>query len=226
MGNLAEIILGRFGDSAGFLLAVLIFLPTALFSFWSMSMMRVRGAIKRRAAGIMEDSTAQGMGSRSLRHSSAKAAQRMLEYTAKHYTTADNKDMKLLRRRLVLAGIYDQRAVGIFFIARTALALGLATAAFFGLPMLADVTGSPFWLLVGIAGLMGYMGPNFYLSRRIAKRREEHRAGFPDFMDLLVVCADSGLSMEAALGRVGRELADSYPSLSSNIHMATLEIRA
>jgi tight adherence protein C len=64
------------------------------------------------------------------------------------------------------------------------------------------------------------------LSRRIAKRRDEHRAGFPDFMDLLVVCADAGLSMEAALDRVGRELADSYPSLSQNIHMATLEIRA
>jgi tight adherence protein C len=45
-------------------------------------------------------------------------------------------------------------------------------------------------------------------------------------MDLLVVCADAGLSMEAALDRVGRELADSYPSLGANIHMATLEIRA
>ena len=45
-------------------------------------------------------------------------------------------------------------------------------------------------------------------------------------MDLLVVCADSGLSMEAALDRVGRELGDSYPSLSANIHMANLEIRA
>ena len=57
-------------------------------------------------------------------------------------------------------------------------------------------------------------------------RQVEHRAGFPDFMDLLVVCADAGLSMEASLDRVGRELADSYPSLGANIHMATLEIRA
>ena len=48
----------------------------------------------------------------------------------------------------------------------------------------------------------------------------------PDFMDLLVVCADAGLSMEAALDRVGRELANSYRSLSANIHMATLEMRA
>ena len=41
-----------------------------------------------------------------------------------------------------------------------------------------------------------------------------------------VVCADAGLSMEAALDRVGRELADSYRSLSANVHMATLEMRA
>ena len=45
-------------------------------------------------------------------------------------------------------------------------------------------------------------------------------------MDLLVVCADAGLSMEASLERVGRELGDSYPSLTANIHMANLEIRA
>jgi tight adherence protein C len=65
-----------------------------------------------------------------------------------------------------------------------------------------------------------------YLDRRIAAKRQEHRAGFPDFMDLMVVCAEAGLAMEAALGRVGRELGDSYPSLSANIHVANLEIRA
>ena len=45
-------------------------------------------------------------------------------------------------------------------------------------------------------------------------------------MDLLVVCADAGLSMEASLDRVGRELGDSYPSLTANLHMTNLEIRA
>ena len=74
--------------------------------------------------------------------------------------------------------------------------------------------------------IAGYFIPSVYLDRRINSRRNEHRSGFPDFMDLLVVCADAGLSMEAALDRVGRELGDSYPSLSSNIYMATLELRA
>jgi tight adherence protein C len=64
------------------------------------------------------------------------------------------------------------------------------------------------------------------VDRRIAARKVEHRAGFPDFMDLLVVCADSGLSMEAALERVGRELGETYPSLTANIHVTNLEIRA
>jgi tight adherence protein C len=45
-------------------------------------------------------------------------------------------------------------------------------------------------------------------------------------MDLLVVCADAGLGIAGALERVGRELADTYPNLSANIHMANLEIRA
>jgi len=82
------------------------------------------------------------------------------------------------------------------------------------------------WMCAWIGGLLGYFGPSIYVNRRIAANQNEHRTGFPDFMDLLVVCADAGLSMEAALDRVGRELGDSYPSLSANIYMATLEMRA
>jgi tight adherence protein C len=111
-------------------------------------------------------------------------------------------------------------------VARTALAVGLAAAAFAVLPMFLAQSSSMHWLTVMIAGIVGYLGPSFYLDRLIAKNRAEHQVGFPDFMDLLVVCADSGLSMEASLERVGRELGDSYPSLCSNIHMTNLEIRA
>jgi tight adherence protein C len=129
----------------------------------------------------------------------------------------------VLRRRLVQAGIFDPRAVAYFFIARTALAVGIAVLVLLTAPVQGK---SAFWLLVGAGGIGGYLAPSLYLDRRIKKRREEYRAGFPDFMDLLVVCADAGLSMEASLDRVGRELAVSYPGFAANIHMATLEIRA
>ncbi|MEI9804313.1 MAG: type II secretion system F family protein [Pseudolabrys sp.] len=94
------------------------------------------------------------------------------------------------------------------------------------LPAFTSHGGTFLWLMVIVGGIGGYLAPGIYIDRRIGKRKIEHRSGFPDFMDLLVVCADSGLSMEAALERVGRELGDSYPSLTANIHITNLEIRA
>ena len=210
------------------MLAVLIFLAVGTLAFTVMAGARVRGEVKRRAASLNRRSehAKPGEGSHSLRQSSITAANKLLDYTTKHYSTGDNKDMKILRRRMVQAGIYDPRAVAYFFLARTALAVGLALAVFFLAPTLINATGSKFWMMVGAAGMIGYVGPSFYIDKRIKKHKAEHLSGFPDFMDLLVVCADSGLSMEAALDRVGRELADSYPSLCANIHMANLEIRA
>jgi tight adherence protein C len=111
-------------------------------------------------------------------------------------------------------------------LARTTLAVGVAVALFFLTPFVLDVDASKFWMIVGAGGIAGYVGPSVYVDRRIKAHKQQHQMGFPDFMDLLVVCADSGLSMEASLDRVGRELGDSYPSLCANIHMANLEIRA
>jgi tight adherence protein C len=216
-----------FGDSSIMMLALLVFLATTILAFGIMATVRSRGLVKCRAAGIAEyTGEREGSDKRSLRQSSLRTVQRLLDYTSKHYVANDKDEAKVLRRRLIQAGIFDSRAVAFFFIARTVLALGLAFAAFVFLPMVLDLTPAFFWLSVMGAGLVGYVGPSFYIDRRIAQNRNEHRSGFPDFMDLLVVCADSGLSMEAALERVGRELADSYPSLCSNIHMANLEIRA
>jgi tight adherence protein C len=114
--------------------------------------------------------------------------------------------------------------VAYFFLGRTALAIGLATLMFLFVP--AEQGGAAFWLWTGFGGIIGYLAPSLYIDKRIKTRKAEHRSGFPDFMDLLVVCADAGLSMEASLDRVGRELSASYPSLTANLHMTNLEIRA
>ena len=228
MDAMLNSLIETFGEStAGIVLAVLVFLAATTLAFTVMATVRVQGAVNRRAAGIREEGiTASRSESRSLRHSSVKAVQGLIEYTTKHYSDANDGNMKVMRRRMLQAGIYDPRAVAWFFIARTLLAIALAGAAFMLIPTLTPAEGSTVWLLVAAAGVAGYVGPSMYVNRRIAKRKLEHQAGFPDFMDLLVVCADSGLSMEASLDRVGRELGVSYPSLCSNIHMANLEIRA
>jgi tight adherence protein C len=225
--DLSSIVAGIFDDSSTMMLALLVFLATTVLTFGVMLALRAREAVKRRAAGIAEHS-GDARDGRALRSSSLKAVQRLLDYTTKHYgaTEKDKGEMKVLRRRLVQAGIFDERGVAYFFVARTALAVSLALVAFFVVPMFIELKDSVFWLTVILGGIIGYVGPSMYIDKRISARREEHRSGFPDFMDLLVVCADSGLSMEASLERVGRELGDSYPSLCANIHMANLEIRA
>jgi len=216
---------GLFGDSTAMMLSLLIFLAAGTLAFALMIGVRAREAVRRRAARVSPDEDSSA-GRRSLRYSGLKAAQKLVDYTSKHYSSVDGKDMKMLRHRLVQAGIYDSHAAAYFFIARTAMAVGLALVSFFVLQMLGMHGKTPFWLLVMAGGLCGYLAPSAFLARRVAAKRLEHQAGFPDFMDLLVVCADAGLAIEAALDRIGRELSDSYPSLAANIHMAILEIRA
>src|ERR1700719_4563802 len=182
-----------FGDSATTMLSALVFLATGTLAFAVMLGIRAREAVRRRAARVNIDDDGSGNGRRSLRYSGVRAAQKLVAYTTKHYSSVDSKDVKMLRARLVQAGVYNPHGTAYFFLAR---------------------------------GVLGYLVPSFYLDRRIKGKRLEHQSGFPDFMDLLVVCADAGLSMEAALDRVGRELGVSYPSRAANIHMANLEIRA
>jgi tight adherence protein C len=212
-----------FADSSATMLSILIFLAAGTVCFALMLGVRARQAVRRRAAGFGLDDDAAG-DRRSLTY--ASLAQKVVDYATKHYASGDGKDLKLLRSRLIQAGIYEPRAAAYFFIARTALATGLAIAMFFVLPLLGFNGKASFWLFVMAGGLCGYLAPSFYLDRRVKARRLEHRVGFPDFMDLLVVCADAGLAMEAALDRIRRELGHAYPSLATNIHIANLEIRA
>jgi tight adherence protein C len=214
-----------FSDGSTMIMALLIFLAAGTLAFSVMAALRVRSAVKKRTSRILSDQERASQG-RSLQDSSAKALTKLLEYTTKHYSETNQEHMKVLRRRLVQAGIYDPRGVAFFFIGRTALAIGVAAAIFIFLPLMKPVGGSMFWLLIVAGGVAGYVGPSMYVDRRISARTLQHRSGFPDFMDLLVVCADSGLSLEASFERVGREIGQGYPSLSANIHLTNLEIRA
>ena len=182
------------------LMSVLVFAAAATLAFGVMGTVLVRSDVRRRAAGIAIDANKAG-GSRSLRHASTQAAQRLVEYTNRHFSPASG-DARMLKRRLVQAGFLDPRAGAFYFLARLFLAVGLAAASFIAVPLLLSDDTKMFWPLVWFFGMAGYLAPKIYLDRRIKRRRNEHRAGFPDFMDLLVVCADAGLSMEAALDRV------------------------
>ncbi len=228
MESLSESLFDLVGDNPATLLSILIFLAVGTLAFCFMGFIRVKSSVNRRVSGALTGtSTTKGGEQNSLRQSSLKAAQKLIDYTAKYYSTTDTGNVKLLQSKLVQAGFLNPRAAGLYFVARAGLGLVFFTLAFVFIPAFyPDLNWSTRWMLMAFSALLGYYAPSFYLNRKITANRNEHRAGFPDFLDLLVVCAEAGLAMEAALDRVGRELADSYRSLSANIHMATLEIRA
>jgi len=211
-------------DGGATTLSLLVFLAAGTFAFALMIGVRARSAVRRRAATVGPGEDVAGR--HSLRHSGLAAMRKLVDYTTKHYVSADSKDAKLLRRRLLQAGVYNAHAAAYFFLARGGLAVGFAVASMFVLSLYGMNVKSSFWLFVMTAAVCGYLAPSLYLDRRVAKRRVEHQLGFPDFLDLMVVCADAGLAMEAALDRVAREVAVSYRSLSANIHITNLEIRA
>ncbi len=214
-----------YGDHANLVLMALVFIPTATVAFFVMTAIRVRGAVKRRAAGISSDMLMSAGGNHSLRHTSIKAAQRLIDRTTKHYSSFDDKNMKLLRQRLVQAGIFDPRAVGFFFLTRGVLAITLAALAYFMVPALTTVRKSA----VAVRRRRRAVGlPD--AEPRARPHRVDPPPGVPGR-----ISGHDGLAcgmrrcrsrLAAAFERVGRELGDSYPNLSANIHLANLEIRA
>ena len=89
-----------------------------------------------------------------------------------------------------------------------------------------DASTTTRWAFIIMAGGAGYFAPGLVLMRLISTKMREYRNGFPDFMDLMIVCSDAGMSMEAGIERVATELNATYPSLSQNLQLVSLELRA
>jgi tight adherence protein C len=185
-----------------------------------------RGDVKRRLKVDAPVDAASGGESQPKKNRSVvreKAARTAQEFYAK----SDPENVARLRMRLIQAGYMDPRAVGTFFLIRFGGFVGLALLAFVLERWTAgDASATTRWTFVAMAGAFGYFMPGLMLTRLVATKMREYRNGFPDFMDLMIVCSDAGLSMEAGVERVSRELAKTYPSLSQNLQLVSLELRA
>jgi tight adherence protein C len=152
-----------------------------------------------------------------------KAARTAQEF----YARTDPENVARLRLRLIQAGHMGPRAVGMFFVARF-VALAVCTAAALVLVFWFGSEASRLnrWIFVGMTGILGYFLPGLVLAQKIRTKMREYRNGFPDFMDLMIVCSDAGMSMEAGIERVSKELLATYPSLAENLRLVSLELRA
>ncbi|WP_274629523.1 type II secretion system F family protein [Arvimicrobium flavum] len=157
----------------------------------------------------------------------AMVHERALKTTQEFYSKSDPENVARLRMKLIQAGYMNPNAVGNYFLIRFAMFFGLALAAFLLERWLGrDASTMSRWTFVVMAGGAGYFATGLVLAGRIRSKVREYRNGFPDFMDLMIVCSDAGMSMEAGIERVSKELALTYPSLSQNLQLVSLELRA
>jgi tight adherence protein C len=132
-----------------------------------------------------------------------------------------------LTQKLMLAG-YDQPfAPRVFVLTRTVLTLALPLLAL-TVMILTDNWPSPTKLYLTIVGLaaVGLYLPNFLVSSKAEERKKEILNGFPDTLDLMLVCVEAGLGIDSAFNRVGTEIARSHPLIARLFALVSLELRA
>ncbi len=135
--------------------------------------------------------------------------------------------LEVVQQKLAHAG-YRNKELAVYIIgARMVLPIvlgGLGFLAIYGVEMFPD--WGPFTRLGAMAAVLflSYKGPELYLSNKSAKRTKEIQKGLPDALDLLVICAEAGLTVDAAFNRVAKELGRAYPELGDEFALTAIEL--
>jgi tight adherence protein C len=136
-------------------------------------------------------------------------------------------DFLRMRTKFLRAGIRHQNAPAIFWSARVLFALFLPFCVW--LVPSATIKLLSFPLTLGLCiyfAILGFYLPEIWLRIKTGRRKEMLMKGFPDALDLLVVCVEAGMGMDAAINRVAREMRLSNKVLSEELKLMGLELRA
>jgi tight adherence protein C len=143
-----------------------------------------------------------------------------------HMTGKNPREVeKEMHLRFVQAGVYSPNAVGYYYLFRAiALPLGLVVAFIL-------FTGNAqgmmrFLQIIGGIGVLflAWSGPSIYLTNLKQKRQKVLTRSFPDTLDLILVCVESGLALDAALARVCRELGRAHPEITKELNRTRMEL--
>ncbi|SHL48922.1 tight adherence protein C [Roseovarius marisflavi] len=141
----------------------------------------------------------------------------------------DEKQLSQMRLTLMQAGYRHKDAVRYFHFAQFALGIGLLLVGviYFVLVKSDDdlSTQQTLMYILGPGGV-GYMLPKYWVTKRQQQRQEEITDGFPDSLDMMLVCIEAGQSMDQAIIRVSNEIRASYPALADEFQIVSLQIKA
>jgi len=135
------------------------------------------------------------------------------------------KDVTVMQRRLIRAGVRNESALKILYGAKAAfgITLPLITAAV--VSGSSSDSGNKFAAILAAAAV-GFFGPNEYVRRMASKRQKEISRGLANALDLMVVCVESGLGLDQAILQVAKELEHAHPEISEEFGLVNLELKA
>ncbi|HEY0412309.1 MAG TPA: type II secretion system F family protein [Allosphingosinicella sp.] len=138
-----------------------------------------------------------------------------------------DEQVQKAQKRLMQAGIRSKDLAFVVIFARMILPLVIGTVVIVGVY---GLDWFPAWGafkrygLVAGALILAYKAPDIWLKNKVTKRTHAIRKGLPDALDLLVICAEAGLTVDAAFNRVARELGKAYPELGDEFALTSIEL--
>ncbi|ATN32474.1 type II secretion system protein [Rhizobium sp. ACO-34A] len=180
-----------------------------------------REQIRARERARMNAETARGKAS--LRANNNQSVRQIVERLNLRQALVDDATLDKLRA----AGLRSQNALNIFLFARfflPFLTLAITAVWIFVLGNLAEKPLAIRLLATVVGGYIGFYLPNIYVSNRMSKRQHSIRRAWPDALDLMLICVESGISIEAAMRRVADEIAIQSPELAEEMVLTTAEL--
>jgi tight adherence protein C len=135
------------------------------------------------------------------------------------------KDVTVMQRRLIRAGIRNENALKLLYGSKVLLGLSLPLVTAAALTNASTDPGNKVAAILA-AGAVGFFGPNEYVRRLAGRRQHAIARGLPNALDLLVVCVESGLGLDQAILQVSKELDHAHPEISEEYGFVNLELKA
>lgn len=181
----------------------------------------LRDPVQRRLATIKRAHGGQSAGERPPGN-----LQLLLEQVGQRFGSGEDSKTSATRILLMHAGYRSASAAQIYWAIRLLLPLSLLAMAVLALPFLPKVSLElGLALAAGVTGI-GWLAPAVYVDKRKEARMNRLRAAFPDALDLMVVCVESGLALPQAIERVAEEMAVSQVELAEELALVNAAIRA
>ncbi|KGB81177.1 MAG: pilus assembly protein TadC [Confluentimicrobium sp.] len=162
-----------------------------------------------------------------LRHGSKSSEK--LDKFATFLEPQDEEELTASRLKLLRAGYRSKSAVRTFHFAQFALGLGFLFLGVLYVVILSatsDVSMQKVVLSILVPGGAGYFLPKYWVERRVQSRQEQITNGFPDSLDMMLVCVEAGQSLDQSIIRVSKELRAGFPALAEEFEIVSYEIKA